>query len=71
MKFWFGIALVIVAVGAFILLYFRSIPEQNKDIITLGVGILLGWGTTIVNYEWGSSSGSKAKDEKLNGKAGQ
>lgn len=45
------------------LLYFIPIPEGNREPLLLALGLVLGWGSTIVGYEFGSSpAGRKAAD---------
>lgn len=47
-------------------LYFIPIPEGNREPLLLALGLVLGWGSTIVGYEFGSSpSGRKAADAGL------
>jgi Fe2+ transport system protein B len=62
-----------VTVGFFGLLYlliFRSIPKDSHDIIIAMVGVLgAAWGA-VVNYYFGSSSGSAAKTDALTSIAG-
>lgn len=44
-------------------LYFVPIPEGNREPLLLALGLVLGWGSTIVSYEFGSSpAGRKAAD---------
>lgn len=44
-------------------LFFVEIPAGNKEALILAVGIVLGWGSAVINYEFGSSpSGRKAAD---------
>lgn len=57
----------ICAIGAGVLgltgLYFVEIPPGNKEAVLLAIGIVLGWGSTVIGYEFGSSpSGRKAAD---------
>lgn len=63
----------LVVVCFFALLYimiFEAVPDNNKDMMNLIVGSLIGAFTMVVNYFFGSSTGSKAKTEFLmkNGK---
>ena len=54
--------------GFFVLLYFlvyQSIPSENKDILNIVVGALIGSFTTVVGYFYGSSKGSSDKNELL------
>ncbi len=44
-------------------LYFVPIPEGNREPLLLALGLILGWGSTVVGYEFGSSpAGRKAAD---------
>jgi len=44
-------------------LYFLPIPEGNREPLLLALGLVLGWGSTIMGYEFGSSpAGRKAAD---------
>ena len=44
-------------------LYFVPIPAGNREPLLLALGLVLGWGSTVVGYEFGSSpSGRKAAD---------
>lgn len=57
----------LVAIGAGIVglagLFFIEVPAGNKEALLLALGIVLGWGSTVVGYEFGSSpSGRKAAD---------
>ena len=43
------------------LLYFVPIPEGNREPLMLALGLVLGWGSTVIGYEFGSSpAGRKA-----------
>ncbi len=44
-------------------LYFVPIPEGNREPLLLALGLVLGWGSTVISYEFGSSpAGRKAAD---------
>lgn len=53
-----------VVLGA--LLFFKSIPVENKDIANIMFGALFSLSATIINYHRGSSSGSAEKQNVLN-----
>lgn len=36
-------------------LYFVEVPVGNRDAVVLALGIVLGWGSSVINGEWGSS----------------
>jgi len=58
----------LISIGFFVLLYFlifKSVPDQNKDLLNLVVGALIGSFSTIVGYFYGSSKGSAEKNELL------
>jgi hypothetical protein len=47
-------------------LYFVPIPEGNREPLLLALGLVLGWGSTVVGYEFGSSpTGRKAAEAGL------
>lgn len=44
-------------------LYFVPIPAANREPLLLALGLVLGWGSTVVGYEFGSSpAGRKAAE---------
>ena len=49
-----------------LLLFLTPIPEQNKDILNILFGTLLGLSVTVVNYHRGSSNGSASKSDIIN-----
>ena len=47
-------------------LYFVPIPARNREPLLLALGLVLGWGSTVVGYEFGSSpAGRKAAEVGL------
>jgi len=48
-----------------ILLIIAAVPTENKDLLNLVVGALIGVFTSVVGYYFGSSIGSAKKDEML------
>ena len=53
------------------ILIFKSIPEGNNEVLYLAIGALISAFATVVGYFYGSSAGSQAKTEMLNGKKEQ
>jgi len=47
------------------LLATHEIPGGNKDVVMVAVGIILGWGSMVVGYFFGSSKSSADKNEML------
>jgi hypothetical protein len=60
-----------VIVGATIvmtwLLFFKGVPDANKELAYMAFGSLLTLSGTVVNFHRGSSQGSKEKDDKVKG----
>lgn len=47
-------------------LYFVPIPEGNREPLLLALGLVLGWGSTVISYEFGSSpAGRRAAEAGL------
>lgn len=44
----------------FLALFFVPIPEGNREPLMLALGLVLGWGSAVVNYEFGSSPSGRA-----------
>lgn len=58
-----GICALTAGFLGFILLYFIEIPAGNREPLLLALGLVMGWGSTVIGYEFGSSpSGRKAAD---------
>jgi hypothetical protein len=64
-----GVAIALVAlglaVGIIAGLFFLEIPEGNREAAMLALGIVLGWGGTVVAWRFGSSHGSQRKTDML------
>tara|TARA_R100001129_G_scaffold182748_1_gene163819 strand:+ start:220 stop:486 length:267 start_codon:yes stop_codon:yes gene_type:complete len=54
---------VVMALAAIIilLLFWQEIPEGNRDLALVLLGVALGWAGSVVNFHFGSSQGSKDK----------
>ncbi len=48
-----------------VVLIFRPIPSVNKELLYLATGLVLGWGTSIIGYFFGSSKGSADKTDQM------
>lgn len=55
--FRYGVGTIAILGGlvGLIALYWVEIPTGNRDAVTLALGIVLGWGSSVINGEWGSS----------------
>jgi CDP-diglyceride synthetase len=49
------------------LVFFVDFPESQENIIIFALGFLTSAATQVLSYYFGSSSGSKEKDEKIKG----
>ena len=41
-------------------LFVFPVPAENKDPLMLALGLVLGWGGTVVGYEFGDSASKRA-----------
>ena len=41
-------------------LFFKEIPINNRDVFFTALGIVLAWGSRVVDGEWGSSPAGRA-----------
>jgi len=58
-----GMLAVIGGLGALAGLYFIEIPAGNRDALMLAIGIVMGWGGSVVQNEFGGSvAGRKAAE---------
>ena len=58
----------LIVVGFFtllVLLVIHIVPEQNKDLLNITVGALIGSFAAVVGYFYGSSAGSAAKEKTI------
>lgn len=58
----------LIVIGFFVLLIvlvYTQVPDQNKDLLNLVVGALIGSFATVVGYFYGSSLGSADKNQLL------
>ncbi|WP_310534612.1 hypothetical protein [Novosphingobium sp.] len=61
-----GLLALVAGIAGLGLLYITEVPSGNREPLLLALGVVLGWGSTVVNFEFGSSpSGRKAADAGL------
>lgn len=60
-----AIAVMALAIGIIIGLFMVELPEGNREPAMLALGIVLGWGGTVVSWRFGSSHGSDRKTDML------
>jgi len=61
---WFryalGLIVVLGGMAGFGALIMFSVPSTNRDAVMLALGVILGWGSSVVAYEFGSTSSGRA-----------
>ena len=60
-----GAVMVVAFFVGLLMIMFRSVPESNKELFYTGFGLLGGFVSTVMNFYFGSSSGSKASSDVL------
>jgi len=60
-----GIYVLLVAAALMVALFLLELPEGNREIALVAFGIVLGWGSAVVQFHFGSSEGSKQKTEMM------
>jgi hypothetical protein len=62
-RYTVGLIAVVGGMVGLVALYWVEIPAGNRDAVTLALGIVLGWGSSVVNGEWGSSPAGRQAAE--------
>ena len=61
-----GIVALIAGIAGFAGLFFIEIPPGNRDALMFALGIVTGWGSSVVNSEYGASTtGRRAADSMV------
>ena len=64
LSFLLGVSVIVLTVIVTIALFFVEIPTNNAEVLYMTVGIIIGTGfTTVINFFFGSSQGSKDKTD--------
>ena len=66
-----GVIVMGMAVGIVAGLFALELPEGNREVALVILGTAIGWAGSVVNYHFGSSSGSARKTDMLAEKAGE
>jgi len=65
-RYTIGAVAIVGGLLGFFGLYFVEVPEGNREPLLLALGLVMGWGSTVIGYEFGSSpAGRKAADAGL------
>lgn len=51
-----GFICILASIGGFAGLYFIDIPAGNRDALMLALGSIFGWGSAVVQSEFGSTT---------------
>lgn len=62
-----GAVVMILAAMVLGAIFFFEIPEGNREVALLAIGIVFGWSGAVVTFHFGSSQGSKDKTDHLAG----
>ena len=46
-------------------LFWRAVPDQNRELVSAAVGFIAGWVTAFINFYTGSTAGSETKTETI------
>lgn len=68
-KFYMAILALVIIVATFYLgdrLLMHTIPDENRDIVNVALGMILGLSSTVVGYYFGSSKSSSDKHKMMN-----
>ena len=64
--YYYAIIISLSAIALIFMMFFIEIPEDNKRIVDMTIGILIGTGlVSVINFFFGSSSGSKEKSKMM------
>lgn len=67
-----GFCCLAIGIAAVVALFFVEIPARNENALMIALGIVLGWGSAVVQSEYGASTtGRKAAEsaiKKIEGK---
>lgn len=58
-RYTVGLMVVIGGLCGLGALYALHVPDGNREPLLLALGIVLGWGSAVVNHEFGSSSAGR------------
>lgn len=64
--YYFAIGIAFFSMALIFLLFFVDIPDDNKRVVDMLLGVVIGTGLiSVINFFYGSSQGSKTKTELL------
>ena len=57
-KYVYAGIVLLLTVGILYVLLFKDIPQESKDVLNVGLGVMLGAVKSTIDYIFGSSEGS-------------
>lgn len=67
-----GYLALLAGIAGFIALFFIKVPAENNNALMFAMGIVFGWGSSIISSEYGASAtGRKIADEAVKQLSGQ
>lgn len=58
-----GAFVLLLAAGIVGALFLFEIPDGNREVALVVLGVAIGWGANVVNFHFGTSEGSKTKTD--------
>lgn len=59
-----GVLVLVIFIGTLVMIGFRKLPEGNEHLMINAIGIVEGLVLSVVSYYFGSSVGSRMKDQR-------
>jgi len=54
-----GLLVIVGGMALIAAMFFFPVPASNKSVLYMSIGLVLGWGGAVMNYEFGSSNGER------------
>jgi len=65
MAYCLDVTLVVAFISMLLIIIFKAVPENNKELFYTSFGALVGYVSTVINFHRGTSAGSKASGEVM------
>lgn len=63
-----GVCVLLLAIGIVAALFLLEIPAGNAEVALVVLGVAIGWAGNVVQFHYGTSEGSKRKDDIMRSK---
>lgn len=64
-RYALAFTVVIGGMGLLLATVFFPVPTESKDILNIGIGVVLGWGAIVLNFEFGAARKAGTQDVKV------